>query len=161
MLVELVRSTTSDGVRLDGALHRADNSADRRLPIDAVVCLHGVGANFYGSTLFEDLLPAFLGRGVAVLRVNTRGHDRVSIANTTGGPVQQGAAYEVVGQCRYDVRAWLDFLAQRGFQRVGLMGHSLGAIKAIYAEAHEPHTKTGCLIAISPPRLSYVDHCTA
>jgi pimeloyl-ACP methyl ester carboxylesterase len=36
-----------------------------------------------------------------------------------------------------------------------LIGHSLGAIKAIYATAHEKFPQVAAVVAASPPRLSY------
>ena len=36
-----------------------------------------------------------------------------------------------------------------------MLGHSLGAIKALYAQAHAPHLLVKQVVAISPPRLSY------
>jgi pimeloyl-ACP methyl ester carboxylesterase len=39
--------------------------------------------------------------------------------------------------------------------RIGLVGHSLGAIKAVYSAAHAPHPNVATVIAASPPRLSH------
>src|SRR5262249_61644463 len=44
--------------------------------------------------------------------------------------------------------------------RLGLVGHSLGAVKAIYALAQQPTLPAHCIIAISPPRLSYSWFCS-
>ena len=153
MLSELVRTTTQDNLRLDGALFRP--SVSPRLDLDACVLLHGVGSNFYGGNLFGWLTPEMLNLGIAVLRINTRGHDAVSWATTSTGASRQGSAYEIVDQCRHDVTAWVNLLVERGCRRIGLLGHSLGAIKAIYAQAHDPHEAVACVMAASPPRLSY------
>ncbi|MEX2186981.1 MAG: alpha/beta fold hydrolase, partial [Pirellulales bacterium] len=161
MLVELVQTTTADGVRLDGALlPRGECEANHaksapQLALDAVLCLHGAGSHFYGSSIFPGLTDTFANLGLAVLRVNTRGHDIVSTAATDRGPKRLGGAFEIVDDCRHDVAAWLDFLAARGLPRVAIVGHSLGAVKAIYALANQPHESAHCIIAISPPRLSY------
>lgn len=159
MLVDLVRTTCRDGVRLDGALipaaENTAHSARAAIAVDAVLCLHGVGSNFYSSGLFEKIGPALAARGVPVLLANTRGHDWYFV-QWIGGNVQQfGAAFEVVDECREDVRAWLEFLRGRGLVRVVLAGHSLGAIKAIHALGHEPDLRPAGLVALSPPRLSY------
>ncbi len=45
--------------------------------------------------------------------------------------------------------------SRRGFQRIGLVGHSLGAVKCVYALAHDRSLPVVALVAISPPRLSY------
>ncbi len=86
---------------------------------------------------------------------NTRGHDLISTAATTQGGRRQGAAYEVVDDCRHDVAAWLGWLIGVAGPRVGLLGHSLGAVKCLYAQAYEPMPPAVCILAVSPPRLSH------
>jgi pimeloyl-ACP methyl ester carboxylesterase len=152
--VELVRTETTDGLRLDGALETPPSPVDSPGAPRGVICLHGVGSNFYGSTMMESLAQALLELGLAVLRVNTRGHDGVSTASTSTGGRLQGAAYEIVDQCRLDVEAWAEFLVRRGYPRLALLGHSLGALKAVYSQAQQPHSAVVRVIAISPPRLA-------
>lgn len=154
MLVDLVHIITRDGVRLDGIYQTPVSVPDKR-PVEAVLCVHGTGGNFYGSTLFDALAERLLQRGCAVLRINTRGHDLMSNATTTRGGRRLGAAYEVLDDCRHDLAGWLDWLRQRGTSRVGLIGHSSGAVKCLYAQAHEPDASVACVVALSPPRLSY------
>jgi hypothetical protein len=154
MIVDLVKTTTADQLRLDGALHAAEQTASSR-PIDAILCMSGVASNFYSSTLLEDISPSLLQLGANVLWANTRGHDGLFTAFTSKGPRRFGAAMEVVDDCRMDVSAWCDFLVQRGHKRICLFGHSLGAIKSLYSQAYEPHEAVTCVIAASPPRLSY------
>ena len=131
MHVELVKAWTEDRLLLDGSWRLATRD-DASLAADAVLCLHGVGGNFYGSRLFQTLSDRFFAKGVSVLRVNTRGHDGIALAATTIGARQVGAAYELIHECQYDIAAWLDFLADRGMKRVVVLGHSLGAIKAVF-----------------------------
>ena len=157
MLVDLVQVTTHDGLRLDGMLQMP--TSDKSWRVDALCFLHGTGGNFYASTLFDAIGTRCLERGCAVLRVNTRGHDGISNAVTLKGGRRLGAAYEVVDDCRHDVAAWVAFLLERVGGRIGLLGHSLGAVKVIYALAHEPGVPVTCAIGISPPRLSYSWFC--
>jgi len=152
-LVELIRITTSDGIRLDGALASPKHPPPANA-IEAFLLLHGVGGNFYSGTMFEVLSETLLDLGAVVLRVNTRGHGSVSSLATATGPVRGGAAYEVVDDCRRDIEAWVSFLAERGHSRIGLLGHSLGAVKAIYSQAVQPQACVRGLVAVSPPRLS-------
>jgi len=156
VLVDLVRITTRDGCQLDGILQTA--AASPKPPMDAFCLVHGTGSNFYGSSLMEALADRLLCLGIAVLRVNTRGHDGISNTVTAKGGLRLGAAYEVVDDCRHDLAGWLDFLRQRVGPRVGLLGHSMGAVKCLYALAHEPQPLGG-VIALSPPRLSYEWFC--
>ena len=155
MIVDLVKTTTSDGVRLDGALHLPPHGIDQIVGLDAVICLHGVSGNFYGSTLFERIAPSFLDLGIAVLWGNTRGHDGFNTAITTHQKRRQGAAYETVDECRLDIAAWSNFLIKLGYSRQAICGHSLGAIKGIYNQAHKPIDAVKLIVAASPPRLSY------
>ncbi len=155
MLVELVRTKTSDGLRLDGSLAVANADLAAPPAVDAVILLHGVGGSFFSGAMFDPLTRRMLDLGISVLRVNTRGYGSINMIATDGGATRGGAAYEVVDQCRYDMNAWCDFLVSRGCSRIGLVGHSLGAIKAIYAAAHAPHSNVVRVVAASPPRLSY------
>ena len=155
MLVELVRAKTSDGLRLDGALAQPTESTAVSPVVDAVILLHGVGGSFFSGAMFEPLMARLLELGIAVLRVNTRGYGSINMIATDGGATRGGAAFEVVDQCRYDIQAWCDFLVARGLSRIGLVGHSLGAIKAIYSAAHAPHPHLASIVAASPPRLSH------
>lgn len=156
MLVDLVQVTTSDGLRLDGILEGA-SAQESESPVDAWLCLHGTGSNFYSATLLGMLAPRLLSSGAAVLRVNTRGHDLVChVPSTSLARRLYGAAFERVHEAQHDIKAWVDLLVARGFRRIGLLGHSLGAVKAVYTLAHDqqPANVVG-LVAISPPRLSH------
>ncbi|MGE0609019.1 MAG: alpha/beta hydrolase [Pirellulales bacterium] len=155
MLVDLVRVSTADGLRLEGAMRSPADSTTAEIPIDAFLLLHGTGGNFYGSTMFDALADGLLALGSAVLTANTRGHDVVSHAASSAGAMRCGAAYERVDDCRHDIDAWISLLVKQGCRRIGLLGHSLGAIKAIYAQALAPHAAVACLIGVSPARLSY------
>ena len=55
MLVELIRTTTADGVQLHGVCYPPAATSGPHARLDAVVCLHGVGGNFYSSPLFDAL----------------------------------------------------------------------------------------------------------
>ena len=154
MIVDLVQTTTDDGFRLDGVLQCGEPGAGKSSPRTAVLCLHGVGGNFYGSTLLESVADALTQVHCDVLRANTRGHDAYSIAHTTSNQRHQGAAFETVDDCRLDIAGWITCLRERNYRQIVLLGHSLGAIKAIYAQAYQPHPEVTAVIAISPPRLS-------
>jgi len=164
-VIDLVRTTTSDGIRLDGALRVPPEAGQaNEVPVDALLLLHGAGANFYASSLLEAVAEHFVARGVAALLVNTRGRDILYTASTASGPRRLGAACERVEDCRLDIAAWLGFLRERGYRRLGIVGHSLGAIKGVYAMAHaeaaQPEARqVECLCAISPARLSYDYFC--
>lgn len=154
MLVDLVQVTAADGVRLHGALE-SPPAGSATGAIDVWLCLHGTGSNFYAGAMLGGLTPKLLAAGSAVLRANTRGHDIVCTGPSAGGHALLGAAFERVSEATVDIAAWLALLVERGYQRVGLLGHSLGAIKAIYALAADGAPQVAALVAASPPRLSF------
>ena len=59
-----------------------------------------------------------------------------------------------VARARLDIAGWVELAKERGYQEVILLGHSLGALKVIYSQAHQPIEEVSALLAISPPRLS-------
>jgi pimeloyl-ACP methyl ester carboxylesterase len=155
LLVDLINVTTEDGLRLDGALREPASGTVSSLGADAVLCLHGTGSNFYASNMMASLTTALIGKGAAALAANSRGHDGISSTNAPVGRRLQGAAYEIIDACCHDVTAWLALLRERGYRRLGILGHSLGAVKAIYSQVHRPDPDVAWVVAISPPRLSY------
>lgn len=161
MSMRLVQTTTRDSVRLDGSFQSSAAPGSAGLAVDGLCFVHGTGGSFYTSTLFDNLADRFLELGCAVLRINTRGHDLMSTASTSRGGRRLGAAYEVVDECRHDLTAWAEWLKQQTGPQIGLIGHSLGAVKCLYALAHEPQLAVTCVAALSPPRLSYSWFCSS
>src|SRR5260370_34686329 len=152
MHVELVNVETNDGVRLDGYLRTPTvDSASIARAVDVVICHHGVGSNFYVPSFFDKMGDALVATGTAILRVSNRGHDQAYHLQQR----RLGAAYELIHDCRQDFSAWLDFATARGFRRIALWGHSLGAVKTIYFLSVAPDPRVVCAIASSPPRFGH------
>ncbi|MGH2365744.1 MAG: alpha/beta hydrolase [Chloroflexota bacterium] len=152
--LELVSLTTADGVRLDGSVVVPEQRRD--LGFDAVILHHGVGSNFYGTSFFGPMQEWLSQAGCAVLRVNNRGHELAY--NTPRGRL--GAAFELVADSVQDWTAWLDFAAARGWHRVVLWGHSLGAVKTIFFLATQQDPRIVRAIAASPPLFSFSEYQT-
>jgi pimeloyl-ACP methyl ester carboxylesterase len=152
--VELCRVSTSDGRLLDGAL-RTPSGPKSPLPIDACLLIHGTGSNFTAPGLLEAFAAQAHMAGIAALRVNTRGHDLMARIPMERGSVLGGAAYENIADCRHDVAAWLGLLAERGYRKIAVVGHSMGGVKAIYTLSRQPSEGVACVVAISPPRFNH------
>ncbi len=152
MLVDLISVTSSDGITLDGAFFPAAAEVSRSGPVDAMLLIHGSGGRFYAPAtriMAEDLSR----RGYPCLAINTRGHDKVWVDTASG--VAHGNAFEILDISRHDLRAGVEFLAERGYQRIGLLGHSMGAVKVTYYTAWEDDSRVCTVLPISPVRLSY------
>jgi pimeloyl-ACP methyl ester carboxylesterase len=149
---------TSDGVGLDGLLVKPATGGQSRLPLDVVIMHHGVAGRFYRHRVFDPIMEQIAAQGCAALCVNNRGHDTVFTTEVQGKTRMLGAAYEIVDDCRYDWDAWIGFAAAQGYRRIGLWGHSLGAVKSIYYLAVQPDPRVVCAIASSPPRQNYENY---
>ncbi len=152
MLVDLISVTTGDGVVLDGIFCEPDPAAAGPGPVDAVLLIHGSGGNFYRAStrlMAEDLRR----RGYACLAMNTKGHDTIWVDTSDGS--YYGNANEILDNSRLDLRAGVDFLWDRGYRRIALVGHSMGAVKVGYYAAAEDDPRVFTVIPISPVRLSY------
>jgi pimeloyl-ACP methyl ester carboxylesterase len=118
----------------------------------ALVFVHGVAMNFYLPPLavFGQELAR---RGYHSFVINTRGHDWISRAgnlNKFGG-----SAYEVLEDCLPDLDGALDYLAQQGYRRFVLIGHSLGAIKSLIYQGTRQRPDVAGIVSCSAPRQFY------
>jgi dienelactone hydrolase len=158
-LGRLVETQTPDGLRLhgfwqqarDATISMATPSVSRPL---GWIIVHGVAGNFYNSSMLASIAESLLERGHDTCRINTRGRDPVAYVATPGGNTRLGAAYEMISDCLPDIEAWIDFLRRKGYERIGLIGHSLGAVKAAHFARSQGSIGIHCLICISPPRLA-------
>lgn len=148
---ELVRVFTEDGIELHGLFCQPKIAKENRI---AVLHIHGFIGNFYQERFMDHIADELTEMRCAFLSVNTRGHDYLSyfIRKTDSGLtfVQIGGAYEILEQCIYDMKAWIDFLEAHGYFTVILEGESLGTLKAVLYQ-HQTHDKrVQGLVLISP-----------
>jgi pimeloyl-ACP methyl ester carboxylesterase len=149
-LVELVEIRTSDDVPHAGALAVPKRKGGTPR-FDAVLMMHGAAASF-AESFYRNFSAALFERGVATLRANNRGHDVINRGNGRG--TMLGVALEIIEDCAIDWDAWLTFLEKRGYKRILVFGHSLGAVKTAYYLATRNDARVqGCVLA-SPPRFN-------
>ena len=153
MIGELVSVLTEDKVRLDGFYREANRQSNT--DIDSAILIHGLSGNFYKSRLLKHFATELNGIGISTVLVNTRGHDYLNSTPRMGRSTTLGAAVELIDECKHDLYAWCEFLDSRERSRVLLLGHSLGAIKSLYAQAHLPHENVKKIAAFSATKLSY------
>ena len=109
----------------------------------AAVYFHGTTMNFYvGAAQF---LPPVLTRlGFAFLAFNRRGHDTLSTRNSRHA---EGGAFETTAQAIEDNRLAAGWLAQRGFPRPVVIGHSYGGMLGVRHVADHPETPALVLLS--------------
>ena len=149
--MKIVRTTTDDGLWLDGLLGGAPD------PARVVVLLHSAYANFYEGRFIEPIDEAFASVGWALLTVNTRGRDYFADFMRVGDPIapefrEVGGIRESFDESFYDVKAWIDCARSMGAAQVVVAGHSLGAMKAVHAVGRRGLECDGLLL-MSPADL--------
>ena len=137
MRTELI-SIATDTLPLDGAFYLPDTAAS-----GAVMLLHGNTMNFYvGAPRF---LPPVLTRlGFACLAFNRRGHDILSIRDSRAA---EGAAFQLTREGIEDNNYAARWLAERGFSRPVVIGHSNGGMLAVKHVSDHPETPAMVLLS--------------
>ena len=137
MRTELI-SIATDTLPLDGAFYLPDGE-----PSGAVMLFHGNTMNFYvGAPRF---LPPVLTRlGFACLAFNRRGHDILSIRDSRAA---EGAAFQLTKEGIEDNNYAARWLAERGFSRPVVIGHSNGGMLAVKHVSDHPETPAMVLLS--------------
>lgn len=129
---EVTYTNSIDKNTLAGTLTTPNNK--KVFPV--VVLISGSGqqnrdSELFGHKSFWVIADDFAKKGIGVLRLDDRG---------TGG--SNGASSEMTTQTfATDTNAAVEFLAQRGFQNIGLIGHSEGGIIAPKVASQNPKVK--------------------
>jgi pimeloyl-ACP methyl ester carboxylesterase len=132
MKLEVVSLITRDQVQIFGGFWEP-RGTPVATAVDAWLLLPGASGAFY-SQVQGPFASALADAGYPVLTLSTRGHD-LAWLNRLNGKLY-GLAAEIIAEAGEDIVAGLDELERRGFRRVGLLGHSMGAIKGSYFLAH-------------------------
>lgn len=119
----------SDGFEMDGLLlPRDSNSQEELLHTPIVMIVHGELGHFL-SNITPRLLPSYLfDNGISSFAVNTR------MAN-----IGQKTGQAIVDDAIMDIEAAVDLLKDMGFQRIYILGYSLGSNLAVYYASECPN----------------------
>ena len=138
MKLELI-SIETETYPLDGLLYLPDGAPVRY----AAMFLHGNCHNFYmGPSRFMP--ETLVGRGIACLAFNRRGHDMVT---SVQGRDIGGGAFQLAAEALADSRHAAAWLRQRGFADPLVVGHSNGGVLATAYAADHPGTPAVVLMS--------------
>jgi len=144
---DLLHTYTADGLMLEGARHGPS-------PTDvAIVYTHGITSSVFRKT--HVLIGRALGAvGWPVIAGNNRGAALAyPLLDRSGARVLGGAWFERLEEAALDIDAWIEVALAAGARRIVLLGHSLGAIKAlVYASEHPDRGLAGLVLASAPLR---------
>ena len=125
-------SIPTDTVTLEGAWYEPEAGHAK----NAVLLFHGNTMNFYsGAPRF--LPPALTALGYACLAFNRRGHDILAIRDSRAA---EGAAFQTYDEAIADNRYAAQWVAERGYGKPVVIGHSNGGMLAVRHVAEHPQT---------------------
>ena len=117
----------------------------------AVVVLPQWNSDAGGHIGLSQLLARF---GVSALRLSLPYHDaRMPAELTRADYIVSSNVARTIQVCRQavlDARRAIDWLQQQGFDRIGILGTSLGSCLAMLTTAHEPRIRAQALNHVSP-----------
>ena len=152
MIVDLMSTTTSDGIQLDGAFFAPQPGRSPTGAVDAILLEHGSRGNFCMAST-KNMAEDLRARGYACLALNSAAHDTVWYNPGDGN--YYGNAFEILDRSRLDIQAGVDYLWELGYRRIGILGQSMGAVRVTYYAATEADHRVAAVIPVSPVRLSY------
>lgn len=131
MNVDLIRLPTTDGFELNASYKKFNDDCKT-----AIVFIHGMTGSFLGNTssnvyqVCEDLKISFLG-------LNTRGAniiDSLKKYDENGKKTRFlcGTSFENFEDSLIDLQSAIDFLKNKGYKKIILVGHSTGCQKTAY-----------------------------
>jgi len=143
---EVVFTQSEDGVPNAGILFAPPKNSAKP---SAIIWVHGWGVNFYQPS-YVKIGRALAQLGYACISVNTRMHDiGFNIGDRDGKRIRGGGYWGVASQEGKDIAAWIDFVSQRGFKHVVLVGHSAGWSEVRRYQAEKQDQRVVGLISAS------------
>ena len=127
---EFVLLNTTDGVVLPASLYSPEKVSD-----SVVIFIHGSGANFYKTAYYDPIINELNKHNIAFFAANNRGSEQFTrfykVSNQVSTAYKGGAIYENFDESLFDVSAAVDFVKDRGYKNITLVGQSLGTAKVL------------------------------
>lgn len=120
-----------------------------------LLCLHGLSGHMDTSFVFEFYKNGSPLSSFHVLAIASSGQGNISMARQ-GQPLEYrlgGSAYERFEESVGDLSAWVDYAARCTSGPIILLGHSLGASKAVHYLAQTQDARVQGLVLASAPDL--------
>lgn len=119
----------TDGVELKGIIYNSSNNTEKIL-----ISIHGMATNCIKQR-DEKIAEKLNELNIDFLGFNNRGHDLISYIRKSDNEKEElaGTAYEEISECYEDILGAINYVIQKGYSEIYLMGHSLGSTKTVYA----------------------------
>ncbi|HEV8534362.1 MAG TPA: alpha/beta hydrolase [Candidatus Limnocylindria bacterium] len=116
----------------------------------AIVYTHGITSSVFRPT-HVGVGRALERDGCTVIAGNNRGTGLATVfPRRDGSRALAGSWFERLGDAAIDIAAWMDVAASGGASRLVLLGHSLGAAKAVLYASERRDQRLASLVLASP-----------
>lgn len=133
MSIDILFASTVDHLKLQGIHYDPGN---RKI---CVLLIHGMSGNFIENHFGHELGKTLSDNGIGCIYSHNRGYGFINDILTDkrdkdGGYETQrhGATYERFNESVFDIDAWVKETQKLGYQKIILMGHSLGCNKIVH-----------------------------
>ncbi len=150
-----VEAAAARGTVLDGVLFR---DAEVAAPDAVVLAVTGIHGNFQSNPFYVDFGAAVNAAGAHFVYAQTcDAFGEIPTRNVrTGGAELAGSWNERFAWAEEDVAAWVDWAIARGYRRIVLAGHSLGANKVIRYLSARPDAPVDRFLLLSPANVRHL-----
>lgn len=130
MNIETIFFKAIDEVKLKGMIYHSNQNTK-----DILISIHGMATNCLKQR--DEVISKEINQeNIDMLVFNNRGHDLVNYINKTTPEgtkdVLAGTAYEEISESYYDILGAIKYCLNKGYEKIYLMGHSLGSTKIVY-----------------------------
>ena len=127
MKISKVYFNTDDGLRLIGLLHEPEDIKTNIV----MISVHGVTSNClnYRDEIIADKLTE---NNIAYFTFDNRGHDVLNTYDSLQNMNYQGSCAEDVKDSYFDIKAAINCVLSKKFNKIILQGHSMGCTKVVY-----------------------------
>ncbi|MCI8640387.1 MAG: DUF1749 domain-containing protein [Clostridia bacterium] len=130
MNIETIFFKAIDEIKLKGMIYHSNKESKNIL-----ISIHGMATNCLKQR-DEEISKEINQDNIDMLVFNNRGHDLINYINkiTPEGrkDILGGTAYEDISECYYDILGAIKYCLNKGYEKIYLMGHSLGSTKIVY-----------------------------
>jgi len=144
---------TKDNLRLMGVHYQGRKDT-------CVLEIHGMSGNFIENYYANVLGEKLKANGYGFIYGHNRGYCHVNDISTKPmksdngwHTIRIGETYELFEDSPKDVAAWVTKASELGYQKIILLGHSLGCNKVIYYLYNNPDVNIAGVILASPPDM--------
>lgn len=142
--MKIVSTRSTDGILLKGLHSESSN------PKGVIINIHGMAGSVLLNSFYPVMHEKYPANSWDFIAGENRGAGVITDFIKEGGDVTIGNAFEIFEECVHDIKGWINYAKDLGFNRIWLQGHSLGCSKIAYYMNQTQDPNIEGLILLSP-----------